>query len=118
MKEKGEMLLHYRFNENSLIIIPFTLKGYRLEGDEKVKFSCVFMNDKGEFPYVIDLEEDNKGIEGKDGYYTVTIDSAAKSILPGRYGYTIELVLDSGTVITLLSEDEAVIDIVVPKKGE
>ena len=111
--------MYFRFVEKSLIIIPFTLKGYRLEDGERIRFRCLFKTPSGDLPYECLIEEDNKGKEGKDGYYTVTLDTAAKKIFPGRYGYTIELILASKTAITLLKKPEAVIDIVLPKtEGE
>ncbi len=104
--------MYFRFIEKSLIIVPFTLKGYRLEDGEKIRFRCLFKTQSGDFPYECLLEEDNKGKEGKDGHYTVTLDTEKRKIYPGRYGYTIELILVSGTSITLLTQPEAVIDVV------
>ena len=104
--------MYFRFIENSLTIIPFTLKGYRLEEGEKIRFRCLFKTPSGDLPYECLIEEDNKGKEGKDGHYTVTIDTKRRNIYPGRYAYTIELILVSGTSITLLCHPEAVIDII------
>ena len=104
--------MYFRFIENSLAIIPFTLKGYRLEEGEKIRFRCLFKTPSGDLPYECLIEEDNEGKEGKDGHYAVTLDTERRKIYPGRYAYTIELILVSGTSITLLNQPEAVIDII------
>lgn len=98
--------------ENTMIIIPFILKGYRLEAGEKVRFRCLFKTANGDLPYVLYLAEDNMGADGSGGHYTVTLDTKAKGILPGRYRFSLELVLGSGSSVTLKRISETGIDII------
>lgn len=102
----------FEFTENTLIIIPFTYKGYRLEQGEKVRFKSLFNTEAGKMPYELYMDEDNKGTSGPDGHYTVTLDTGAKKILPGRYSFSLELVLASGSIVTLKTKNEGIIEIV------
>ena len=111
--------MKHEFLENSLIIIPFVYRGYRLSDGEKLRFRCLFKRKDGEYPYTQCIEEDNKRAPGPDGKYTVTIDTSKKGIVPGRYNYSIELVLESGTTISLKTPSQSEINIVpAPHKKE
>ncbi len=109
--------MNFAFTEKTLIVIPFIYKGYRLEGTERVRFRCLFKNPGGDFPYTLDMEEDNKGSENEDGYYTVTLDMSKYDILPGRYPFDLSLVLESGSLITLKSQSECFVDIIREAEG-
>lgn len=104
--------MKHTFIENSLIIIPFVYKEYRLQEGEKVRIRCNFKTEKGDYPYVLCMCEDNKGVEGPDGHYSFTLDTATYGILPGRYRYSIELILASGRAVTLKNARESEINIV------
>lgn len=110
--------MKHDFNENSLIIIPFTYKGYRLQKGEKVRIKCTFKTAQGDLPYVLCMEEDNKGSQETDGHYTFTLDTATKGILPGRYRYSIELILASGRVVTMKNARETEINIIAGVNDE
>lgn len=109
--------MNFKFIENSVIVIPFIYKGYRLEGSEKVRFRCLFRNTEGDFPYTLDMEEDNKGADDADGHYTITLDMGKYDILPGRYAFDLNLVLESGSLVTIKSKSECHIDIVTEAEG-
>ena len=104
--------MKHKFVENSLIVIPFLYKGYRLSGNEKIRFRCLFKRKDGDFPYTLCMEEDNKRALGNDGHFTVTVDTRTKGIVPGRYRYSLELVLESGATLTLKTPGETEIDII------
>lgn len=110
--------MYFEFTENSLIIIPFTYKGYRLSEGEKVRFKCLFKTKNGDLPYTQCIEEDNKRSAGSDGHYTITLDSKTKDILPGRYSFSLELVFASGITISLKTKSETGITIIPAPHNE
>lgn len=109
--------MNFKFIEKSVIVIPFVYSGYRLEGAEKVRFRCLFKNAEGDFPYTLDLEEDNKETDDADGKYTITLDMSKYDILPGRYAFDLSLVLESGSFVTLKSKTGCHIDVVPEVEG-
>lgn len=109
--------MNFEFTENTVINIPLTYKGYRLEDGEKVRFRCCFKNYEGDFPYTLDMEEDNKGESGSDGKFTVTLDMGRYSISPGRYDFDLSLVLESGSLITLMSKNDNHINVIPIAEG-
>lgn len=110
--------MFYEFFEKSMIIIPFILKDYRLEEGEKLRFRCTFKTPDGDYPYVMCFEEDNKGADGSDGYYTMSLDMKNRNILPGRYLFSLELVFASGSSVGLTGQNEAVIEIIPEINGK
>lgn len=110
-------MLNYEFIENSVIMIPFVYKGYRLEGDEKIRFRCLFKTKEGDFSYVLDMTEDNVNEAGKDGRFTITLDMGKHGIIPGRYTFDLSLVLESGSTVTIKPQTECYIDVVPGVKG-
>lgn len=104
--------MNFKFTENSVISIPLTYKGYRLEGEEKLRFRCLFKNAEGDFPYTLDVTEDNKGESGEDGKYTISFDMSRYAILPGRYAFDLSLVLESGSLVTVKTKDECRIEVI------
>lgn len=109
--------MNFEFTENTVINIPLTYKGYRLDEGEKVRFRCCFKNYEGDFPYTLDMEEDNKGEAGSDGKFTVTLDMGRYGISPGRYDFDLSLVLESGSLITLMSKNDNHINITPAAEG-
>ncbi len=109
--------MDFEFIENSVVIIPFVYKGYRLGKNEKMRFRCLFKNTEGDFPYTSELEEDNKLISGTDGKYTITFDMGRYGILPGRYEFDLSLVLESGSLVTVKSKDGCCINVVPAAEG-
>ena len=63
------------------------------------------------------MEEDNKGADDADGHYTITLDMGKYDILPGRYAFDLNLVLESGSLVTIKSKSECHIDIVTEAEG-
>lgn len=100
------------FNENTMIVIPFIYKGYRLSDGEKVRFRCMFKRKDGDLLCEHNIIEDNSKDTGPDGRYTITIDTTEMGILPGRYHYSLDLVLPSGVMLTIKTCDETEINIV------
>lgn len=109
--------MDFEFIENSVVIIPFVYKGYRLEKNEKMRFRCLFRNAEGDFPYTLDMDEDNKLISGSDGKYTITFDMGRYGILSGRYEFDLSLVLESGSLVTVKSKDGCCINVVPAAEG-
>lgn len=104
--------MNFDFTENTVIVIPLIFRGYRLEGAEKVRFRCLFKNSDGDFPYTLDIEEDNKGEDGEDGKYTVTLDMGRYGIIPGRYDFDLSLVLESGSLVTIMPKNDNHINVI------
>ena len=71
----------------------------------------MFKNTEGDFPYVLDMKEDNEGESGEDGKFTISLDMAKYEIRPGRYNFDLNLVLGSGSLIPLANKKDCQIDV-------
>ena len=109
--------MNFEISENTVLAVPFILKGRRLEENERVRFRCMFRNHEGDFPYVLDMEEDNKGENGPDGKFTISLDTSKYGIRPGRYSFDLSLVLESGSLITLMRKSDCQIKINATEDG-
>ena len=109
--------MNFEISENTVLAVPFIYKGRRLEENERVRFRCMFRNHEGDFPYVLDMEEDNKGESGPDGKFTISLDTSKYGIRPGRYSFDLSLVLESGSIITLMRKSDCQIKITATEDG-